>query len=173
MQPNEPVTITVTFTLPDPSAAADVLKSLQADLAFMSARTTNANVTIADYPHGHGYEADNVHQLTLPMRPPITRRCNQTRGYEPKNPAVRLFLTLHSARLAAAADGRSLVTNMVAVLDHLATAYGADVFTATASDVAAATGLTRPVVQNALTALGTAGVIVRDGRKARIEWGLQ
>lgn len=173
MQPNQPVTVTVTFTLPDPSAATDVLKALQADLAFMSARTHKPELTIADYPHGHGYAPENVHQLALPMRPPITRVCNQTKGYEPRHPAVRLFVPLHSDKLARAAAGRSLVTNMVAVLDYLAAEYGAETFTATATDIAAATGFTRPVVQNALTALGNAGAIVREGRKARIEWGLQ
>lgn len=173
MHRNEPVTVTVTFTLPDPATAADVLKSLQADLAFIEARTANTALTIADYPHGHGYEPATVHQLTLPMRPAITRRCNQTKGYEPNNPAVRLFVQLHADRMAAAADGRSLVSNMTAVLDYLATEYMTGTFTATAADIADAIGLTRPVVQNAVTALGRAGVIVRDGRKARIEWALQ
>lgn len=173
MHNNDPVTVTVTFTLPDSAAAADVLKALQADLAFMAARTTRPDLTIADYPHGHGHEPENVHQLALPMRPPVTRRCNQTKGYEPTNPAVRLFTQLYGDRLAKAAAGRSLVTNMVAVLDHLATVHGVAEFTDTATDIADAIGLSRPVTQNAVTALGNAGVIVRNGRKARIEWGLQ
>lgn len=172
MHPNEHVTVTVTFTMPA-ADAVDVLNGLRTDLAFMSARGKEPAVTIADYPHGHGHEPATVHQLTLPMAAPITRVCNQTKGYQPTNPAVRLYAQLHANRLASAATGRSLVTNMVAVLDHLATAYGVEHFTATARDVAAATGVTLPVVQNALTALGNAGVIVRDGRKARIEWNLQ
>lgn len=170
--------ITITFHLPNPEAVTDIIKALGADLAFLEARSNLPTLTAADHPLAASTpvihptaDLGNVHQLALPMAPKRTRKVNQAKGYTPRNPAVELMVALYRDRFTAAAKGRSTVDNMVAVMDHLAETYGRDAFRLNITNVAQHTGLTVPVVTNAITALGNGKILgTLSGRRRFINW---
>lgn len=168
-------TITITFTLPDQEAVVEVIKALGADLAFIEARTQLPGITLADHPLAAATPVEvtgNVHQLALPMKTRTPRHYGQAKGYIPKHPGVEFMADLHRDRLISAAKGRSTVDNMVAVLDFLAETYGRETFRVNIPNISERTGLTVPVVTNAITALGTAEVLgIAPHRHRVINWG--